>query len=93
MPSTTTPTSAYNGWANYETWCVHLWLSNTQKDYLTIKNLIAKKKDVYTASQAIKAHVEKLHPLRDRSSLFADLLNAALSEVDWVEITKTFKEE
>ena len=23
----------YNGWANYETWCVHLWLSNEEGTY------------------------------------------------------------
>lgn len=23
----------YNGWANYETWCVHLWLTNEQGSY------------------------------------------------------------
>lgn len=23
----------YNGWANYETWCVHLWMSNEQGSY------------------------------------------------------------
>ena len=23
----------YNGWANYETWCVHLWLSNEEGSY------------------------------------------------------------
>ena len=24
----------YNGWSNYETWAVNLWLSNTEEDYL-----------------------------------------------------------
>jgi len=23
----------YNGWANYETWCVNLWLTNDQGSY------------------------------------------------------------
>ncbi len=26
-------TKKYNGWANYETWCVHLWLTNEEGDY------------------------------------------------------------
>jgi len=26
-------TNRYNGWANYETWCVHLWLTNEEGDY------------------------------------------------------------
>ena len=25
--------SGYNGWKNYETWCVHLWLSNDEGTY------------------------------------------------------------
>lgn len=24
---------SYNGWSNYETWAVNLWLSNTEEDY------------------------------------------------------------
>lgn len=23
-------TKTYNGWTNYETWCVHLWLTNSE---------------------------------------------------------------
>jgi hypothetical protein len=26
-------TKRHNGWANYETWCVHLWLSNEEGSY------------------------------------------------------------
>ena len=26
-------TKTYNGWTNYETWCVHLWLSNDEGTY------------------------------------------------------------
>ena len=26
-------TKGYNGWTNYETWCVHLWLSNDEGSY------------------------------------------------------------
>ena len=26
-------TKAYNGWTNYETWCVHLWLTNEEGSY------------------------------------------------------------
>ena len=24
---------AYNGWTNYETWCIHLWLTNEEGTY------------------------------------------------------------
>jgi hypothetical protein len=26
-------TKGYNGWTNYETWCVHLWLTNEEPSY------------------------------------------------------------
>jgi hypothetical protein len=29
----TDDTKGYNGWTNYETWCVHLWLTNEEGSY------------------------------------------------------------
>ena len=31
--ATTTETKRYNGWANYETWIVKLWLDNEETSY------------------------------------------------------------
>lgn len=29
----------YNGWANYETWCVNLWLTNDEKSYNQVHSM------------------------------------------------------
>lgn len=39
----TTPANPdeYNGWTNYETWCVHLWLSNDAYTDSTAREIVA----------------------------------------------------
>lgn len=34
-------TDEYNGWKNYETWCVHLWLSNDAYTDTTAREIVA----------------------------------------------------
>ncbi|SRR5258706_14736974 len=90
----------YNGWTNYETWVVNLWLDNeegTQSYWAERAEEVFRTSDadqyntkteraVSDLADELKREHEENTP--DVSGVFADLLNAALSEVDWYEIAK-----
>jgi hypothetical protein len=93
----------YNGWANYETWAVKLWLDNVESDYSYWTEQAEEnyrefhEQDPKTAvSETAGALAEMLrHQLRGDmpelgSTLWADLLSSALSEVDWFEIGQAY---
>ena len=101
------PSTRYNGWTNFETWAVNLWLTNEEGTYHECRDRArqavadapecrqvrdriwaldeAKK---FLLSDRLREFVEELNPLTDGASMFTDLLNAALSEVDWHEIAE-----
>lgn len=81
--------SGYNGWKNYETWCVKLWLDN---DEWTYRDMVGKAKaipEVYSLAEEIREYVERAVPLTG-ASMFVDLLEKALCEVDWYEIAEAY---
>jgi len=84
----------YNGWKNYETWLVALWINNDQGTQEIALDMARQYKGMehenYELSHALKDWIEETNPLADNADLFADLLNAALSEVDWYEIAESF---
>lgn len=83
---------SYNGWANYETWNVKLWLDNNGDDEY-MRELARENDSEYSLAGAIKDHVTEQNPLAGESSMFADMLNAALNEVRWDDIAKSYWEE
>lgn len=87
------PEKGYNGWKNYETWAVALWIDNEQRTQNEARAIISEYPDINDAAQEFKDWIEAGNPLADTASLFSDLLGAALSEVDWLEIAKHFREE
>jgi hypothetical protein len=101
----TTSQQTYNGWTNYETWNVALWLSNDEGTYNYTRERADEIKasasehhnvpSIWTEDEAarfeladwLKEYVEESAPDLG-ASMFADLLNAALSDVDWAEIAE-----
>lgn len=82
--------AGYNGWRNYETWCVHLWITNEETLYNLYRGMAVQAKDVYGAAEAIKETVIKANPL-EGASMYVDLCGAALSSVDWDEIAEALR--
>jgi len=99
----------YNGWTNYETWNVKLWIDNDQgeRDYWfeqaremldsaepeydwETKRGVARTALAKALDQEIRT--DRL-PEGVTTGVYADLLNAALSSVNWNEIAENILEE
>lgn len=85
---------SYNGWTNYETWNVALWLGNEEALYRDTIELARQAKDEWAAAEAIEEYVQDL---RDETAntpgMFGDLLTNALNRVEWREIAKSMRED
>ena len=101
----------YNGWHNYETWCVNLWMSNdagsdefyremaqevwndSEQETRADNSVLFTRDEVATRTFADRlkdSHEEQQSELVGVTGVFADLLTAALGEVDWHEIAEHY---
>lgn len=99
----------YNGWTNYETWAVKLWIDNEKGSYNYWREATREawestrdKSPNEFMNHKDNARWELAEQLKDQFSdednavfeaahgtVYADLLNAALSEVNWREIAES----
>jgi hypothetical protein len=82
----------YNGWTNYETWLVNLWLSNEQGIDNFALGLCGEAETTREAADRLREWIGEGSPDDCQTGLYGDLLNAALSEVDWYEIADHYRE-
>lgn len=86
--TTTNPT--YNGSPNYETWAVGMFLDGNytgEGTYLEVLELAREHDEAWRLADALKSYVEESLPDLG-GSIAADLLGAAMSEVDWSELAE-----
>lgn len=99
-------TTGYNGWTNYETWAVALWLDNNQASYeycreQTREALTATwdaETGIYLAgalrilADQLETEHAEANPLETEAaaSVYTDLLRAALGNVDWHEVAEHY---
>jgi predicted RNA methylase len=86
----------YQGWTNYETWVVSLWMDNDVKQYLRMKGL-AEKHLLECAGDKVEAAILLADALQKETEdgvpsylkgVYADLLNGALDGVNYDEIAR-----
>ena len=93
-------TENYNGWTNYETWAVSLWIDNEELSYRYWRQEAARCLRRSTDKEAASSDLaERLkQEILDNAptgepNVYSDLLTAALSEVNWLEIAASWLSE
>jgi len=94
-------TKQYNGWTNYETWVVNVWIDNEEGTYNYWREVAQEVSDdletptngmtrmdeaVYLLTDRLREHYEENRP--ELTGVYADLIGAALAEVNWREIAE-----
>jgi len=78
-------TEAYNGWSNYETWLMNLWLTNDEPVYNDLMQIIQEMDDEHEMAEELKYRVMEDMDLNEISAR-ADFLSAATRNINWPEI-------
>lgn len=92
-------TKTYNGYTNYETWAVALWIDNeqgTQQYWESVADELSNPdspeyiSDENTQKCRLADRLKDEHEeaLPELQGFAADLLNAGMSEVDWYDIAE-----
>ncbi len=82
----------HNGWTNYETWIVNVWLSNEEPTHKYCVMLSKTYSDPIELANLLEEFALGFKP-EIGTGMFDDMLNAALGEVNWREIAESYIEE
>lgn len=96
--------NSYNGYDNYPTWCVSLWIDNDEGLYNDIQNMAIetyndatpetfstqKQVATYKLESQLKDFMTEFNPVENESSMFSDLMGWVLDSVNWYELAENW---
>ena len=86
-----TVVTEYNGWSNRETWIINLWMTGDHVYYEQPCEIISSHNNLDDQAEALEDWIRFEYDGK-YSSIWADLINNSLAEVDWYEIVKMNQE-
>lgn len=96
----TTEDKKHNGWTNYETWLVALWLDNEQYYQERCNEMALEERDAYNLGKQIEEMLDADHPFHGdnaskenqmyAASFWSDLINSAMRDVNYFEIAEHY---
>ena len=85
----------YNGWYNYETWSIALFFDNEEHLQERVKEIIKEsEKEEFKNTfiqESLKELAEEIIDLENLNLYTQQLVNASLSEVNWLELQKHYE--
>ncbi len=84
--------TTYQGWHNYETWAVALWLDNEQGSQEEAREIATRPVHAWEAARDLKDWLDECMPDLG-GTLWSDLLRSAFDSVDWHEVAEHYREE
>lgn len=86
-----TNTEEYNGYPNYQTWAVNLWLTSVdQGSYSQVQEMTQEARDVIALADSLEEMVTEDNPYSEKSNLYTDLLTSAINRVDWHHLARNY---
>ena len=85
----------YNGWSNYETWNVALWLDNDFDMWSELSESCndGTYEDVNELADYLENFIDEMNPVLNDASMFSDLLSSSFREVNYREIAEHYWNE
>ena len=81
--------NSHNGYTNYPTWVVSLWINNDESGQSYWREQAEQCASVGQLADSLKGEIAgENNPLADDANLYVDLLGFALESVNWYEISE-----
>ncbi len=78
----------YNGFRNFATWQVSVWLDNSQELLWRFEQIGTALENPDDLPEWLEAYFEALNPVERSGDLYSDLMQNMLSQVDWERLAK-----